>query len=110
MFDICAASGLRVQRPCGPRKSGMPESVEMPAPLRTTIFEADSTQPRTVSVVVMAGLRLRHLDLAASAADAGQRSLRHHDRGGGLAARLLQRLPRALDRLLSESAAFLRRV
>src|SRR5258705_10034098 len=110
MLDIFSASGLRVQRPCGPRKSGMPESVEMPAPLRTTIFEADSIQPRTVSGAVMAGLRLRHLDLAAGAADAGHRALRHDDRGGGLAAQLLQLLHRALDRLLGERAEFLRRL
>src|SRR4051812_6710253 len=110
MLDIFSASGLRVQTPCGPRKSGMPESVEMPAPLSTTIFEADPTQPRTVPVVVMAGLRLRNLDLAAGAADARHRALRHDDRGGGLAAQLLQLLHGALDRFLGERAEFLRRV
>src|SRR5690242_7435515 len=33
MVDSRSASGLRVQIPCGPRKSGMPESVEIPAPV-----------------------------------------------------------------------------
>src|SRR5204863_63975 len=31
MFDIFSASGFFVHTPCGPRKSGMPESVEMRA-------------------------------------------------------------------------------
>src|SRR5262249_29983440 len=49
MVAIFSASGLRVQRPCGPRKSGMPESVEMPAPVSATIRRAASIQPRTVA-------------------------------------------------------------
>ena len=36
--------GFLVHKPCGPRKSGMPESVEMPAPVRTTTRFASSTQ------------------------------------------------------------------
>src|SRR6185503_4516943 len=109
MLDIFSASGFFVHSPCGPRKSGMPESVEMPAPVRTTTLEADSIQPRTASVlVVMAALQLRYLDLAA-AGHAGKRSLRHHDRGGGLAAQLLQLPHGAIDRLLGEGAEFLRR-
>ena len=36
------------RRPCGPRKSGMPDSVEMPAPVRTTIC-VGSRQPQTSS-------------------------------------------------------------
>lgn len=40
MFDAFSAAGLRVQIPFGPRKSGIPESVEMPAPVSTTIRSA----------------------------------------------------------------------
>ena len=32
MFEAFSAWGFLVQTPFGPRKSGMPESVEMPAP------------------------------------------------------------------------------
>ena len=46
-------SGRGVHRPCGPRKSGMPDSVEMPAPVRTTTRDAASTRRRAV-------LRSRH--------------------------------------------------
>src|SRR6478672_2190445 len=47
---MCAdfsASGFFVHTPLGPRKSGMPESVEMPAPVSTTMRRASSTQRRT---------------------------------------------------------------
>jgi hypothetical protein len=47
MFESFSACGFFVHTPCGPRKSGIPDSVEMPAPVSTTIrFEA-STQPLT---------------------------------------------------------------
>src|SRR6185369_8311078 len=108
MLDIFSASGFFVHRPCGPRKSGMPESVEIPAPVRTTTREASSIQPRTVSVREMARAVLRDLDLAA-AADARDRALRHDDRRSRLAAQLLQLLHGALDRFLGERAEFLRR-
>ena len=36
MFEAFSAAGLRVQTPFGPRKSGIPESVEIPAPVSTT--------------------------------------------------------------------------
>ena len=44
MFDIFSACGFFVHTPCGPRKSGMPESVEMPAPVNATIRRAAATQ------------------------------------------------------------------
>ena len=44
MFDIFSATGFLVHTPCGPRKSGMPESVEMPAPVSTTTRFASRTQ------------------------------------------------------------------
>src|SRR6185503_2435144 len=44
MLESFSASGFLVHTPCGPRKSGMPESVEMPAPVRTTIRWALATQ------------------------------------------------------------------
>ena len=47
---IFSASGLLVHSPCGPRKSGMPESVEIPAPVSTTTRRAPSIQPRTVAI------------------------------------------------------------
>src|SRR6267143_2214344 len=107
MFDIFSASGFLVHTPCGPRKSGMPESVEMPAPVRTTMRWAAAIQ------LLTSGAKLRHLDLAAAArAAAGerrQRSLRHDDLRRGLAAQLLQLAHRALDRLARERAEFVRR-
>src|SRR5262245_57857348 len=53
MSDSFSASGLRVQTPCGPRKSGMPESVEMPAPVSTTTRLAESIQLRAASRVAL---------------------------------------------------------
>ena len=42
-------SRIRVHRPCGPRKSGMPESVEMPAPVSTVTRLTPRTQAGTPS-------------------------------------------------------------
>src|SRR3954465_6827430 len=53
MFESFSASGSRVHNPLGPRKSGMPDSVEMPAPDKTTTRFADSSQPRTVSMLTV---------------------------------------------------------
>src|SRR6476661_4105245 len=50
MSDMRSAFGLRVHTPCGPRKSGMPESVEMPAPVRTTRRSASSISERALSI------------------------------------------------------------
>ena len=41
--------GFFVHTPCGPRKSGMPESVEIPAPVSTVMRSASSIHARTVS-------------------------------------------------------------
>src|SRR5206468_2834934 len=46
---IFSASGFFVHTPCGPRKSGMPESVEMPAPVRTTMRRAWSMKRRAAA-------------------------------------------------------------
>src|SRR4051812_16134013 len=107
MLDIFSASGFFVHTPCGPRKSGMPESVEMPAPLSTTMRRASDTHFLTCSSNL-----LGHLDLAAAAGPAhrGQRALRHHDLRRLLAAQLLQLPHRALDRLFRELAEFLGRL
>src|SRR5437763_2764252 len=51
MSESFSASGSRVHTPFGPRKSGMPDSVDMPAPVRTTTRLADSTHSRTVVIV-----------------------------------------------------------
>src|SRR5438132_11620581 len=95
MLESFSASGFLVHTPCGPRKSGMPESVEMPAPVRTTMRRAAATQ------LLTSGAKLRHLDLAAAArtAERRQRSLRHDDLGSGMAAQVLQFLRRARGRL-----------
>src|SRR6185295_2421478 len=101
MFDIFSACGFFVHTPCGPRKSGMPESVEMPAPVRATMRSAPAIQLLTSSSNCSG-----HLDLAAAAQAAAsatqgrQRSLRHDDLRGRLAPHLLQLLHRALDRFL----------
>ena len=50
MSNNAAALGSRVHRPFGPRKSGMPESVLMPAPVSTTtrsLSPTDESEPRT---------------------------------------------------------------
>src|SRR5688572_6062901 len=54
MLDIFSATGLRVHSPCGPRKSGMHESVEMPAPVSATTRRASPTQERTCAVFFVA--------------------------------------------------------
>jgi predicted DNA-binding protein (MmcQ/YjbR family) len=46
--DSRSASGSFVHTPCGPRKSGIPESVEIPAPVRTTTRFASSRRLRAV--------------------------------------------------------------
>src|SRR5713226_1714647 len=50
MSESFSALGFLVHRPCGPRKSGMPDSVEMPAPVNATTRLAWSIQPRTRSM------------------------------------------------------------
>src|SRR5438093_1153032 len=49
MVAIFSAAGSFVHTPCGPRKSGMPESVEIPAPVSATTRVDSSIQRRTVS-------------------------------------------------------------
>src|SRR4051812_26529957 len=107
MLDIFSASGFFVHSPCGPRKSGMPESVEMPAPVSTTTRCASAIHCLTSSITFS-----RHLDLAARPHAAGRRqaALRDHDLRGRLAAQLLQLLHRALDRFLGELAELLGRL
>src|SRR5262249_32374922 len=51
MVASFSASGFFVQTPWGPRKSGIPDSVEMPAPVSATIRRAAAIQPRTVSTI-----------------------------------------------------------
>src|SRR5919201_327270 len=48
MSEIRCAPGLRVHTPCGPRKSGMPLSVEIPAPVSTVTADDCRTHPATV--------------------------------------------------------------
>src|SRR5919201_3273024 len=44
MFESFSAVGFFVQTPCGPRKSGIPDSVEIPAPVRPTTYPASRNQ------------------------------------------------------------------
>ena len=47
----------RPQAPCGPRKSGMPDSVEMPAPVSTTTRRAASIQVRAATERLSSGVK-----------------------------------------------------
>jgi hypothetical protein len=47
MSESFSAVGFFVHTPLGPRKSGMPESVEMPAPVSATTRLADAIHSRT---------------------------------------------------------------
>jgi hypothetical protein len=49
MFDIRSAFGFLVQTPFGPLKSGMPDSVEIPAPVKATIRADAETRRRARS-------------------------------------------------------------
>jgi hypothetical protein len=50
MVAVRSAPGFVVHTPWGPRKSGMPLSVEMPAPVRATMRRAAATQLRTSAI------------------------------------------------------------
>src|SRR5712691_13128816 len=50
MLESFSACGSFVHTPCGPRKSGIPDSVEMPAPVRITMCLASSTHARTDAI------------------------------------------------------------
>src|SRR6476661_8934773 len=49
MFDSFSASGFFVQTPFGPRKSGMPDSVEIPAPVSATVRLDEEIQEETTA-------------------------------------------------------------
>src|SRR6185436_9047702 len=51
MLESFSARGSFVQTPCGPRKSGMPDSVEIPAPVSTTTRAEASIQSRTALIM-----------------------------------------------------------
>ena len=58
MSEAFSASGFFVQTPSGPRKSGIPLSVEMPAPVSTVTEAAPATRSaaaRTAASSVPAG-------------------------------------------------------
>ena len=58
-----SASGFFVQMPWGPRKSGMPESVEIPAPVSTMMRWADATsEPASADPLVVHRLSIAALD------------------------------------------------
>src|SRR5215469_14170812 len=49
MSESFSALGFFVHKPCGPRKSAIPDSVEMPAPVSTTIRRDSSTHSQALS-------------------------------------------------------------
>src|SRR5215470_5474147 len=49
MFDMRSAFGSRVQTPLGPLKSGIPDSVEIPAPVSATIRLDAERRRRAIS-------------------------------------------------------------
>src|SRR5215467_1884390 len=55
MCERRSALGSFVQTPAGPRKSGIPESVEMPAPVRAMTWPASRIQPAMVVRSSVAG-------------------------------------------------------
>ena len=59
MSNIACAPGLRVQSPLGPRKSLIPESVEIPAPVRTTT-SGEARHSSTSSLCVPMGAMMAH--------------------------------------------------
>src|SRR5688572_19006392 len=73
MFDSRSAFGSRVQTPCGPRKSGMPDSVEMPAPVNATMDSASSTQAATDSIRESLATKSTRYPLCSSWLPAGER-------------------------------------
>src|SRR5258705_5187102 len=77
MSDIFSAAGLRVHSPWGPRKSGIPESVETPAPVRATTRRGPSIQARTRSVffIAMINSSLRRMIEVATPLWAGEAEL-----------------------------------
>ncbi len=56
MLAVFSAAGFFVQTPSGPRKSGMPDSVEIPAPVRITIVSASRSQSAIVSSASFAAM------------------------------------------------------
>ena len=50
MWELRWAAGFLVHTPCGPLKSGMPESVEMPAPVRAMTRLPSATTARATSM------------------------------------------------------------
>src|SRR5688500_5664082 len=79
MLDIFSASGFFVHSPCGPRKSGIPESVEMPAPLNTTTLwaawtnaRAREVRSRSIDFILMSNPQIRRLVEAATPLWAGE--------------------------------------
>src|SRR5712691_13054655 len=50
MLESFSACGSFVHTPCGARNSGIPDSVEMPSPVRTTMCLASSTHVRMEAI------------------------------------------------------------
>src|SRR5260221_368196 len=72
MLESFSASGSFVHSPCGPRKSGIPDSVEIPAPVRITMRLASSIHART-EAIRGSGELIHEPDLARAAAPIAMR-------------------------------------
>ena len=74
MSEAFSASGLRVHTPFGPRKSGMPLSVEMPAPVSTVteVALATSEAARSTASTRSASIRRASQDGPTSATVVGE--------------------------------------
>src|SRR6185369_17938584 len=61
MLESFSAIGFLVHTPWGPRKSGMPESVEIPAPVRATTERAAAIHWRMVATRASTGAGSRDM-------------------------------------------------
>src|SRR5437763_14327775 len=78
MLESFSACGSFVHTPCGLRKSGIPDSVEMPAPVRITMCLASSVHARTEAIGGSGELIHDHDLESVSARRTGVRSNRTH--------------------------------
>src|ERR1700729_595842 len=90
MSEPFSAAGSFVHTPFGPRKSGMPDSVEMPAPVSTTTCCASRSQP-AISVSCSIARQGNACQNAGETTIRGKRGVAHHDAvdDGGCRARAL---------------------
>src|SRR5262249_50010551 len=86
MSESFSAEGSLVQMPCGPRKSGMPDSVEIPAPVSTTICRAPRSRSARRSRGSTSAMAQRYARARATRPGDRGRAARPRARVGGEAA------------------------